>query len=147
MPCINCIVQYDMVWLWIKSLFCWEAHPPLVTNHFFAARRYIPSSRMLGAGLPHNKSLSQRCLLQARTSCYKPMSRNGRPSLLQTKYLLFTVIQQNQYNVHPKALIFHCLAAGTVTSNHLEDGLALPGEKGNPYSAMSKLWSLFGSLL
>ena len=105
---------------------CWEAHPPLVTNHFFAARRYIPSSRMLGAGLPHNKSLSQRC----RTSCYKPMSRNGRPSLLQTKYLLFTVIQQNQYNVHPKALIFHCLAAGTVTSNHLEDGLALPGEKG-----------------
>ena len=35
---------------------------------------------MLGAGMSYKRTLSQKCLSQARRFCYKPKSRNGRPS-------------------------------------------------------------------
>ena len=41
---------------------------------------YIPVLRMLGAGMPYKRTLSQTCVSQARRFGYKPMSRNGRPS-------------------------------------------------------------------
>ena len=45
----------------------------LVTYPFVAACCYIPLSQMIGAGMPYKRTLSQRCLSQARRFCYKPM--------------------------------------------------------------------------
>ena len=49
--------------------------PPGVTYPFVAACCYIPLSRMLGTGRPHERTLSQRHLSQARIFCYKPIYR------------------------------------------------------------------------
>ena len=70
-------------WLRIETSFC--RGPPHPLLHTPAAYCYIPLSPMPGAGMPYKRSLSQTCLSQARRFCYKPMSRNGRPSLLQTQ--------------------------------------------------------------
>ena len=59
--------------------------PPPVTYPFVAACCYTPLSRMLAAGMPYKRTFSQRCLSHASRFCYKPMSRNGRPRLLQTQ--------------------------------------------------------------
>ena len=70
----------------------WAAQPEKFPTHicaiesksrFVAAPRphpqYIPLSRMLGTGMPY-----RGCMSQAKTFYCKPMSRNGRASLLQT---------------------------------------------------------------
>ena len=66
-------------------------HQPLVTYPFVAACCYIPLSQVLGTGMPQAKGLSQECLSQARIFCLI-MSRNRRPSLLETQRFLFTAI-------------------------------------------------------
>ena len=59
--------------------------PPPVIYPFVAACCYIPLLRMIAAGMPYKRTLSQRCLSQARRFCYKPTSRDGGRSLLQTQ--------------------------------------------------------------
>ena len=72
------------LWLRITTLCCRGGPPPPDTYPLVAACCYIPLLRMLGRGMPHKKTLSLRCLSQARRFCYKAMSQNGRPSLFQT---------------------------------------------------------------
>ena len=57
--------------------------PPPLTYPLVVACYCVPLLQIIGTGMPHIKSLLQRCLSHSREFCYKPMSWNGCPSLLR----------------------------------------------------------------
>ena len=63
----------------------WQAPTPPSVTYPVAVCCCISLSRMVSAGMPNKRTLSQRCSSQAKRFCYKPILRDGRPSLLQTQ--------------------------------------------------------------
>ena len=57
----------------------WQ-RPTHVTYHCIAARCHILLLRKLGAYMPDERALLQRCLSHAGQFCYKLEAYNGRPN-------------------------------------------------------------------